>query len=147
GRARPPGASRRPNGRPSVRHRRVRAGRRPMTTFYDKHAERQVAAGIARKHEAEAAARQAETELRLLDVAARRESLTDQRERMAAKRLRQARVERVKRWSARWSAVRSAADVVRMRLASAIPVLIGGVAMGTPILIGWNGQLQTAQAV
>src|SRR2546422_203112 len=83
-------------------------------------------------------ARQAETELRLLDVAERRDALIDQRARMTAKRTRQARADRAKRWVARWAAVRSATGTLRARLASAIPVLVGGVAMGAPILIGWN---------
>jgi hypothetical protein len=107
-----------------------------MTTFYDKRAERQVAAGIARQHEAEAAARQAETELRLLDVAERRDQLDDQRVKRAAERSRTARRERAE-WISR----------AHTRLASVGPVLVGTVAMGAPILIGWNGQLQTARAV
>lgn len=117
------------------------------TTFYDKHAERQLAAGIARQHEAEAAARQADTDLRLLDVAERRDALADQQARRAAERAEQARARRANRRSARWASICSAVVNLRSRLVSVVPMLVGAVAMGAPILIGWNGQLQTARAV
>ncbi|HEX3785045.1 MAG TPA: DUF2637 domain-containing protein [Pseudonocardiaceae bacterium] len=117
------------------------------TSFYDKRAERQVAAAIALEHQAEAEARRTETDLRRLDVAERQAKLAEQQAARVAKRARQARAERVQLRADRWAAIRAAVNAVRVQLASVVPMLVGAIAMGAPVLIGWNGQLQTARAV
>lgn len=118
-----------------------------MTTFYDRRAERAVASAMAEQHRADAAARLAEVELRRIEADAARAELADRQrstaEARAAKRRRQVRAEQAKRRAN----LRAGLARVRTRLVALVPTLVGAVAMGAPILIGWNGQLQTARAV
>lgn len=118
-----------------------------MTTFYDPRAERQVAAAVAEQHRADAEARHVETELRRIEVDAARAELAAKRQKAAdasaAKRRRQQLADR----AARRAAVGASLRAIRDRIRSAVPALVGAVAMGSPIVIGWDGQLQTARAV
>ncbi len=117
------------------------------TTFYDRRAERHVAAAVADQHRADAAARLAEVELRQVEIESARADLAD-RQRAAAdtRQAAQRQAARTER-AARWTELRETAGRVRARLAAAVPAMVGAVAMGAPILIGWNGQLQTARVV
>lgn len=117
------------------------------TTFYDPRAERQVAAAVAEQHRADAAARLAEVQLRQVEIDSARAELAEQQR--AANDVRQAAQRQATRQvrAARWAGLRLAAGHIRARLAAVVPIMIGAVAMGAPILIGWNGQLQTARTV
>lgn len=117
------------------------------TTFYDRRAERAVASAVAEQHRADTAARMAEVELRRIEAEGARVELAERQrsaaEARAADRRRQARADR----AARRASLRARVDSIRGRLVALVPTLVGAVAMGAPILIGWNGQLQTARAV
>jgi hypothetical protein len=117
------------------------------TTFYDRRAERQVAAAMADQHRAEAAARLADVELQHVRAEAARAELADKRHAAAQARKAAQRAEAHDRWAARARQVRAALAGLWRRTTGAVPLLVGMVAMGAPILIGWNGQLMTARAV
>jgi hypothetical protein len=117
------------------------------TTFYDRRAEREVASAVAEQHRADAAGRLADVELRRVEVEAARADLaerkaTAEQARKAAHRA-QSRASRAVWWEAR----RASVGRVRARLVAVLPLLVGAVAMGSPVLIGWDGQLRTAQTV
>ncbi|HYS38446.1 MAG TPA: DUF2637 domain-containing protein, partial [Pseudonocardiaceae bacterium] len=96
---------------------------------------------------ADAAATLADVELRRVQVdSARAELLERQRAAADARKNEQRQTARAER-TARWAGLRSTLGRVRAQFAAAVPVLVGAVAMGAPILIGWNGQLQTARVV
>jgi hypothetical protein len=110
------------------------------TTFYDRRAEREVASALAEQHRADASARLAEVELRRVEIdAARAEQVRKQRAAEQAQRTKDRKRLRTER------AARRAALIQRLR--TVLPTLVGGVAMGAPVLIGWDGQLQTARSV
>jgi hypothetical protein len=117
------------------------------TTYYDHRAERTVAAADAEQRRAAAATTWANVELQRVRIASARAELTDRQLAAAARhRQEQRRDRRTER--AEWRAdVRSGLANIRRWFATVVPLLVGAVAMGAPILIGWDGQLLTARTV
>jgi hypothetical protein len=118
-----------------------------MTTFYDHRAERAIAAGMAENQRAEAATKLAEAQLKLVEVETARANLQATRQIQADERKRAARDAARADRRARWVSTRDGFRSIFLRLRALIPFLVGGIAMGAPILIAWNGQLATAREV
>jgi len=117
------------------------------TTFYDHRAERALAAGMAENQRADAATKLAEAQLKLVEVQAAQVKVAGERQAQADARKRaardQARVDR----HARWVSTRDGVQALFSRVRVLVPFIVGGLAMGAPIVIAWNGQLATAREV
>jgi len=121
------------------------------TTYWDPRAARTVAAAEADARRADAEARRAETALQLerarleLDAerAARAEAARAARATERAERRRARAEARAARRAARRAALGGVAAAVRAR----VPALVGMVAIGSPMLIAWQGQLEFARTV
>lgn len=119
-----------------------------MTTmFSDRRAEREIAAAMAEQHRADAAARLVEVQLRKIELDTAREELAQRRTAAADTRKRQQRDAADAVWAKRIARLHTGLVELGQRVLAVVPVLVGGVAMGAPILIGWNGQLQAARTV
>ncbi|MEQ4724994.1 DUF2637 domain-containing protein [Nonomuraea sp. B19D2] len=126
-----------------------------MTAYWDTKAARTVAAADAETRLAEAEATRAETMLRVeaqrMELQARQAEQAEQarverQERKAqARRARRAarRARRQERRALLGKATRAAAGAVSERA----PLLVGAVAMGAPIAIAWDGQLEFGEQV
>lgn len=121
-----------------------------MTTYYDSKAERTVAAADADTRRARAEATRARA---AMQVEAHRAQLQGEHaERVAQARLRaqelrdrrkaERRQASLRRWRERRHGFGRGARQLLSALAACGPMLIGGLAIGAPILISWDGQLQ-----
>jgi hypothetical protein len=117
------------------------------TKFYDPKAERALAGAMADKERAEAANTMVRAQLNRVAVDKARAELADEQARRATQRQGEQRQLKRAARAERWASVRAATRAFTERLRSLVPLLIGGIAMGAPILIGWNGQLITAREV
>lgn len=117
------------------------------TKFYDAKAERALAGAMADKQRAEAANTMVQAQLNRVAVDKARAEFADEQQRRATQRQMELRQAKRAARAGRWTAFRAATRLISDRLRSLIPLFIGGVAMGSPILIGWNGQLITAREV
>lgn len=115
--------------------------------FYDAKAERALAGAMADKERAEAANTMVRAQLNRVAVDKARAELADEQARRATQRQAEQRQFKRATRAERWASVRAAARAFAERVRSFVPLLIGGLAMGSPILIGWNGQLITAREV
>ncbi|MGV9386087.1 DUF2637 domain-containing protein [Nonomuraea sp. NPDC003707] len=126
-----------------------------MTTYWDTKAARTVAGADAETRLAEAEATRAETMLRVeaqrLALQAQQAEQADQararRQEAQAKARRERRSERDKRRKERRQRRQQAITAVAAAVSERAPLLVGAVAMGAPIVIAWNGQLEFGQAV
>ncbi|WP_030506328.1 hypothetical protein [Microbispora rosea] len=126
-----------------------------MTTYYDHRAERTMAEAEADARRAQAEALRVETTLRL--ERERRQMETDrvQQERRAREERARSRTaqrenrrrQREQTRAARRAAIRRGAGALRTATVQRVPFLVGGVAMGSPIAIAWNGQYQFAEQI
>ncbi|WP_157249702.1 DUF2637 domain-containing protein [Nonomuraea typhae] len=128
-----------------------------MTTssYWDAKAARTVAAADAETRLAEAEATRAETMLRVqtqrLALQAQQDEHADQartrRLETQARARRERRAERERRRREGRQRRRHTIEAVAGAVGEWAPLLVGGVAMGAPIAIAWDGQLQFGQAV
>ncbi|MGW3351728.1 DUF2637 domain-containing protein [Nonomuraea rubra] len=126
-----------------------------MTTYWDTKAARTVAVADAETRLAEAEATRAETMLRIetqrLELQARQAEQADQartrRAEAQAKARRERRIERDKQRKDRRQRRRQALTAVAGAVKERAPLLVGATAMGAPIVIAWDGQLQFGQVV
>ncbi|SNT60585.1 Protein of unknown function [Streptosporangium subroseum] len=125
------------------------------STYYDSRAQRAVADAEAEQARAAAEAIRAETTLRLEESRTARASaakVADQRERETqaaskAARRRLRRRERKLARTARYAAARRGVGALAAAVVERAPVIVGGIAMGAPIVIAWRGQLEFADQV
>lgn len=116
-------------------------------TYYDHRAERTVAAADAEQRRAHAATTWANVELQRVQIESARAELAERQSAMAERRRQEQRRDRRTERAEWWAGIRSSVANARRWIAMATPLLVGGIAMGAPILIGWDGQLVTARAV
>lgn len=126
-----------------------------MTTYYDHRAERTMAEAEADARRAQAEALRVETTLRLererrqmeTDRVQQERRAREERERSRTARRENRRRERKQARLARRAAIRRGAGALRTATVQRVPFLVGGVAMGSPIAIAWNGQYQFAEQI
>ncbi|MEU5869578.1 DUF2637 domain-containing protein [Nonomuraea sp. NPDC047529] len=126
-----------------------------MTTYWDAKSARTVAAADAQTRLAEAEAVRAETALRIetqrlqLEETRRRDAeraRAERRERKAKAR-KQRQAEKAARRKERRARLADAARAVAVVVSQRVPLLVGAVAMGAPIAIAWDGQLEFGDQV
>ncbi|MGW2161825.1 DUF2637 domain-containing protein [Nonomuraea sp. NPDC001699] len=121
-----------------------------MTTYWDTKSARTVAAADAQTRLAEAEALRAETALRVetqrleLEDTRRRdtERARAERQERKAKARKERQIERAKARKERAQARRQAIGAVAGEIGARVPLLVGAIAMGAPIVIAWDGQLE-----
>ncbi|MEW1837501.1 DUF2637 domain-containing protein [Nonomuraea angiospora] len=126
-----------------------------MTTYWDTKAARTVAVADAETRLAEAEATRAETMLRIetqrLALQAQQAEQADQararRQEAQAKARRERRTERDKRRKDRRQRRRQTFTAVAAAVSEQAPLMVGALAMGAPIAIAWDGQLEFGHAV
>ncbi|GAA1624437.1 hypothetical protein GCM10009733_021380 [Nonomuraea maheshkhaliensis] len=122
---------------------------------FDSKAARTLAEGMRDKSSAEAERIRAESELErrtreaeLQDAsAARRDQQKIDRKRAKLAFKGEKRKAASRQATERWAKVRRAASTVTAGIVGRLPWLIGGIAMGAPILIAWRGQIEFGAAV
>jgi hypothetical protein len=126
-----------------------------MSTYYDSRAARTVAGAEAEATRAAAEATRARTALEIqaarIQLAADREERAEkarkEREASKAVRRKERRVRRRQTRAACGAAARRGAAALKLAVVRRTPTLVGGVAMGSPIAIAWNGQYTFAEKV